>query len=66
MFSRPFRLRGWKEPHPAGVYALETEEALIDGLSFIAYRRVGITLTRQAIPGGAIVITISPRGAACA
>ena len=52
VFSRPFRLRGWKEPHPAGAYALETEEELIDGLSFSAYRRVGTTLTREATPGG--------------
>ena len=52
VFSRPFRLRGWKEPHLAGAYALETEEELIDGLSFTAYRRVGTTLTREATPGG--------------
>jgi hypothetical protein len=52
VFSRPFRLRGWKEPHPAGTYALEMEEELIEGLSFPAYRRVGTTLTREATPGG--------------
>ena len=52
VFSRPFRLRGWKDPHPAGTYALETEEELIDGLSFTAYRRIGTTLTREATPGG--------------
>jgi hypothetical protein len=52
VFSRPFRLRGWKETHPAGTYALETEEELIDGLSFTAYRRVATTLTREATPGG--------------
>jgi hypothetical protein len=52
VFGRPFRLRGWKEPHPAGTYALETEEELIEGLSFPAYRRVGTTLTRKETPGG--------------
>lgn len=52
VFRHPFRLRGWKEPHPAGTYALETEEELIDGLSFTAYRRIGTTLTREATPGG--------------
>jgi hypothetical protein len=52
VFSRPFRLRGWKDPHPAGTYAVETEEELIEGLSFPAYRRVGTTLTREATPGG--------------
>ena len=63
VFSRPFRLRGWKEPHAAGAYALETEEELIDGLSFTAYRRVATTLTREATPGGHCrqVIPVDPR-----
>ena len=52
VFSHPFRLRGWKDPHPAGTYALETEEELIEGLSFAAYRRVATTLTRETTPGG--------------
>ncbi|TDH59861.1 hypothetical protein E2C06_25115 [Dankookia rubra] len=52
VFSRPFRLRGWKDPHPAGTYALETEEELVDGLSFTAYRRVATTLTREPTSGG--------------
>jgi len=56
VFRRPFRLRGWAEFQPAGAYVVETEEELIEGLSFPAWRRVGTTLTRatgglrQAIP----------------
>jgi hypothetical protein len=46
-FNRPFVLKGWKEPHPAGTYALETEEELVEGLSFPAWRRVSTTITHQ-------------------
>jgi hypothetical protein len=62
VFSRPFRLRGWKQPHPAGTYAMETEEELIEGLSFPAYRRVGTTITREASAGGYLrqVIPVEP------
>lgn len=47
-FKRASLLKGWAEPHPAGTYAVETEEELIEGLSFPAYRRVSTTLTRRA------------------
>jgi hypothetical protein len=62
VFHRPFRLRGWSQPHPAGTYALETEEELIEGLSFPAYRRVGTTLTRATSQGGQLrqVIPVEP------
>jgi hypothetical protein len=56
-FRRPFTPKGWTEAQPAGRYAVETEEALIESLSFPAWRRVSTTLTlsdagllRQAIP----------------
>jgi hypothetical protein len=48
VFRHPFSLRGWAEPHPAGTYALETEEELIEGVSFPAWRRVSTTITRHA------------------
>ena len=62
VFSRPFRLRGWAQPHPAGTYALETEEELIEGISFAAYRRIGTTLTRATSDGGQLrqVIPVDP------
>lgn len=55
VFRHPFRLRGWAEAQPAGAYTVETEEALIEGLSFVAYRRVATTITRQATRSGALV-----------
>jgi len=50
-FQRPFRLQGATRPEPAGRYVVETEEELIEGLSFPAWRRVSTTLTRQAAAG---------------
>lgn len=58
VFQRPFSLKGWAEPHPAGTYAVETEEELIEGLSFPAYRRVLTTITRLAARPGALVQAI--------
>ena len=51
VFRRPFRLRGWSEAQPAGAYVVETEEELIEGLSFAAYHRVSTTITREVLPG---------------
>lgn len=39
-FRRPFRIEGYEDVFKAGVYAVETDEELVDGLSFAAYRRV--------------------------
>jgi len=39
MFRRPFSLRGFDEELPAGDYVVETEEELLEGLSFPAYCR---------------------------
>ena len=50
VFKRPFTLKGWAEPQPAGAYAVDTEEELMEGLSFPAYRGVSTTITRQASP----------------
>jgi len=68
VFKRPFRVKGWAEPHPAGTYAVETEEELIEGLSFPAYRRLSTTITRQPARAGALVqvVSIDPRELAAA
>ncbi len=47
VFKRPFSLKGWAEPQPAGAYAMDIEEELIEGLSFPAYPRVSTMITRQ-------------------
>jgi hypothetical protein len=43
-FRHPFELAGVEGERPAGTYAIETTEASIDGLSFLAYRRVSTTI----------------------
>ena len=63
VFHRPFAIGGVDGLLPPGSYAVEMEEELIPGLSFLAYRRVrttmilplafGITTARQ-------VVTIDP------
>ena len=58
VFRRPFALKGWAEPQPAGAYAVDVEEELIEGLSFPAYRGVSTMITRQATPAGALVEAI--------
>lgn len=59
VFQRPFSLKGWAEPQPAGTYAVETEEELVEGLSFPAYRRVSTTITRHATHAGALIQAIA-------
>lgn len=39
-FSAPFALRGVEEVQPPGEYAIDEDEELIDGISWLAYRRV--------------------------
>ena len=39
-FSKPFVLKGIGRELPAGSYRVTTDEELIEGLSFPAYRRV--------------------------
>jgi hypothetical protein len=47
-FRRPFSLSGIDEVQPAGTYTVETNEELIEGLSFPAWHRTGtVLLLRQ-------------------
>jgi len=39
-FSAPFAQRGVEEIQPPGEYAIDEDEELIDGISWLAYRRV--------------------------
>lgn len=43
-FAHPFHLVGVDGVQPAGTYDVETVEELLDGLSFVAYRRVSTTI----------------------
>ncbi|NOG71258.1 hypothetical protein [Roseicella sp. DB1501] len=63
VFRRPFSLKSVREPLPAGTYTVETEEELLEGLSFPAYRRVSTTITRQENRAGSLVqvLTVDPQ-----
>ena len=52
-FDRPFSLAAVDEVQPAGTYAVEVDEELIEGLSFLAYRRVATTIYLPLRRGGA-------------
>ncbi len=62
-FKRPFVLGGFDEVLPAGAYSVETDEELLDSVSFPAYRR---TLTVMRLhpkpthPGLTQTLTIDP------
>ncbi len=63
IFRRPFKLNGMEGEQPAGRYVVETDEELLEGLSFPAYRRVATYLTLPRRAGGVIsseMIRIDP------
>ena len=63
-FARPFAVIGLDDLQPAGTYTVETEEELIDGLSFPAYRRIATSIllpAHPAKPGWSEVAQIDPR-----
>lgn len=39
-FKHPFRIKGIDRPLPAGAYTVITDEEMIEGISFAAFRRV--------------------------
>lgn len=59
-FSSDFLLPGFDAPQPAGEYQVDHDEELIDGVSMLAWRRVGSFIhlpgigmagaTRQMVP----------------
>ena len=54
-FTRPFSLSGIDEVQPAGTYTVETDEELLPGLSFPAYRRVATLIFLRSRGGSAVV-----------
>ncbi|TWT13712.1 hypothetical protein [Reyranella sp. CPCC 100927] len=63
-FVHPFRLTGMDHPQPAGTYLLETDEELIEELSFPVYRRLATRIFVPAGSGSVIVeevIDVDPR-----
>lgn len=63
-FRRPFTLCGLDEVLPAGAYIVETDEELLDGISFLAYRRILTLIHLRATHGGSDftrTLTIDPK-----
>lgn len=52
-FARPFVLSGLDGAQPAGSYTVETDEELLHGLSFPAYRRLETRIRLRGVDGGA-------------
>jgi hypothetical protein len=62
-FRKPFVLGGFDEVLPAGAYSVETDEELLEGISFPAYRRILTVIHLHAKsdnPGLIRTLTIDP------
>lgn len=62
-FARPFSLVGLEESQPAGTYTIQTDEEPIEGLSFLAYRRIATVIflpLRHEGPGSFQAIPVTP------
>lgn len=55
-FTRPFVLTGIDGLLPPGRYVVETEEELIQGLSFPAYHRTATVMLVPGPPGGPVLV----------
>jgi hypothetical protein len=51
IFRNPFTLASFGEALPAGDYVVETDEELLDGVSFPVYRRISTLLHLPPKPG---------------
>jgi hypothetical protein len=63
-FRRPFCLGGYDKTLPAGTYDVETDEELLEGISFPVYRRIATLLRQHATPadrGRTRTFTVDPR-----
>ncbi len=61
-FRHAFSLKGVDDILPAGDYLVLTDEELIDGLSFLAYRRVATLIFPLALrPNSPGMLTIDPQ-----
>jgi hypothetical protein len=60
-FHRPFSLKGVDHLLPPADYRVVTDEELIEGLSFMAYRRVATVIFVPDLSGAAVeMVTIDP------
>jgi len=64
IFKQPFALGEFDEVQPAGVYRVETDEELLEGVSFPAYRRTLTMIHLHASPhhpGRTQMLDINPK-----
>jgi hypothetical protein len=54
-FTRTFSLSAIDQVQSAGTYTVETDEELLPGVSFPAYRRIATLIFLPSQPGGAFV-----------
>jgi hypothetical protein len=62
-FAQPFFLRAIDALVPAGAYNVDTDEELIDGLSFLAYRRTATWIHLPSVTtksGSSQMILVQP------
>jgi hypothetical protein len=63
IFDNPFSLKSVDQMVPAGNYRVDTDEELLEGLSFVAYRRVSTVmfLPAKSRRGSSVeMVTIDP------
>ena len=58
-FCRPFSLSGFDFPQPAGTYTVDTEEELLEALSFPAWKRIATTM-QLARSGATEYVPVDP------
>ena len=62
VFKHPFMLKGVDRILPAGGYRIVTDEELIDGLTFFAYRRVSTMIFVPAQSASSVeMVAIDPQ-----
>lgn len=62
-FSSEFYLHGFGKAQPPGEYRVEYDEEQIDGLSFVAFRRIATYMQLPAITTGRVaaqIVNIDP------
>jgi hypothetical protein len=59
-FRGAFTLKGVDRPLPAGVYRIVTDEAALDGISFLAYQRVSTSIVVPIGEGSEEITPIEP------
>jgi hypothetical protein len=63
-FDHPFSLMAVDGLQPAGTYTIDIDEELMEGLSFLAYRRVATTIylpLHQGHQGSVQAVRVDPR-----